>query len=243
MIRSFPDSSLVAYPTKGKLAAFPVPAANQVYVFNARAFNNSGSTQNVGILHLFNPNNIDLWQYTNVGPAYTEITDSIVAGTASAIFSGTINDGFIVQAKGKFGLVGFTISTARATGVYTYKYWTGAAWATLTTLEVPVYTSTGDIWIVFQPPQDWVKGGPTSIDQNDFSILVQSTTAPAGAISASAIWIGKFLEFYEGVANNAAVQMSYPDSKPYLLSGGEGLIPYFSVPAAANQFGAYFALV
>lgn len=244
MVRSFPNSSLVAYPTKGKLAAFPVPAANQVYVFNARAFNNSGGSQNVGILQLSNSNETTLWKYVNVGPVYTNISAAVTAGTASVIFAGAANDGFVAQARTKFGMLGFTVSTAQAGGTFTYKYWNGSAFVTLTTLEVPAnYAAAGDNWIVFKPPQDWAVGGPSQVSQTQYSIFVQSTVAPAGAVSVNFMWVGTFLELYTGVPNNAAVQMSYPDSKPYLLNGGEGLIPYFSVPAAANQFGAYFALV
>jgi hypothetical protein len=244
MVRSFPNSSLVAYPTKGKLAAFPVPAQNQVYVFNARATNNSGAAQNVGILQLLTSKETSLWNYVNVGPVYTSIGAAVSAGTASVLFAGAANDGFVAQARSKFGMVGFTVSTASAGGTFTYKYWNGTIFTTLTTLEVPAtYAAAGDNWIVFQPPQDWVKGGPSQIDQDKYSIFVQSTVAPAGAVSVNFMWIGAFLDFYEGVPNNAAVQMSYPDSKPYLLNGGEGLVPYFSVPAAANQFGCYFALV
>jgi len=243
-IRSSPKPSLVAYPTKGKLSAFPVPSANQVNVYNARSFNNSGGVQNVGILQLFINAQTRIWQFVNVGPVYTDLTPALNTGTASVIFSGANNDGFYAQANSQFGMLGLTISTAAAGGTFVYKYWNGTSLVTLPTLEVPVdYSATGDTWIVFQPPTDWVKGGPAQLNQNQYTIFVQSTTAPAGPVSANFRWLAGVLELVENVPNNAYVQLSFPDSKPFLLEGGQGLIPYFSTPNASNQFGAYYSLV
>lgn len=244
MIRSFPLNSLVAYGTKGKAAAFSVGVGQQIFVFNVRAFNNSGGAINVGILKRLVYPRWNLFQFTNTGPAVASVGAAINAGTATAIFSGTNNDGFIVQSKAHFGMVGFTISTNQAGGVFEYTYWNGTSFVALTTLEVPAnYNAATNVWIVFQPPQDWVAGATaiTGLDQTLYSIRVRSTTAPGGAVSANAMWVGKFLELYQGVANNAAVQLSFPDSKPLLLDGGETLIPYFSTANAANQFGAYYA--
>lgn len=244
MIRSSPNPSLVAYSTKGKVPAFTVPASKQAYLFNARCQNNSGSTINVGILQKLNQAKTGLWQYTAVGPVYTNVSSTLYGGSSVNIFSGTNNDGFIVQADLKFGMIGLTLSSHGSGGTYTYKYWNGSAFTTLTTLEVPAnYNSDTDMWIVFQPPDDtaFPKGGPTGLDQSKYSIFVQSTTAPGASVGISALWIGVFLDLYQGVANNAVVQMSYPDSKPYLLNGGEGVIPYFSTANAANQIAAYYA--
>jgi hypothetical protein len=241
-IRSSPLNSLIAYATKGKAYAFPVPASKQAYIYNLRAFNNSGAAQNVGIMQRFVASEYTLWKYVNIGAVYTNLSATLAAGTPVSIFTGTVNDGFVVQANQVFGMVGFTISTNQAGGTFTYKYWNGSAFTTLTTLEVPAnYNTTGDNWVVFQAPVDWVIGGPTGVNQTQYSIFVQSTVVPAGAVSISAIWVAEFLEFYFGVPNNAAVQLGFSDTKPYLLNGGEGIIPYFSVPNATNQFGAFYS--
>lgn len=242
MIRSYPLSSLVAYPTKGKLAAFPVSTSQQIFLFNARAFNNSGGTINVGLMQRMVYPRWNLYQFTNTGPVFTSVGSAINAGTTTAIFSGTANDGYVVQSRDMFGMIGLSIVQQRAGGVYEYTYWNGSSFVTLTTLEVANYNSVGDNWTVFQPPSDWVVGGTAGLNQSEYSIRVRSTTPPAvGSVTANTIWVAKFLEFYEGIPNNASVQMSFPDSKPLLLEGGETLIPYFSSAAAANQVGAYYA--
>lgn len=251
-IRSLPSNILTAYATKGKVAMFSVPGNKQCYVYNVRAANNSSGAINVGLLKKFyNPSGqtatsgggYALFQYTAVGPVITDVTSQITAGTATNIFTATNNDGFIVGGHAMFGMVGLTISTARAGLTLTYKYWNGSVYTTLTTLESATYGSTGDVWTVFQPPSDWVAGGTTGVNQNQFTLLIQATTAGAGVVAVTSLWVAKFLELYEGVANNGVVQLSFPDTKPLLLDGGETLIPYFATAAAGNQIGAYFSLV
>lgn len=249
MIRSFPSNHLGSYSQKGKDAVFSAPASSQVAAYNLRAANNTGGAINVGLCKkFFNPpsssGSYSFYQYTDVGPASAEITNALAAGTASTIFTTTNNDGFIVAAHARFGLVGLTISTARAGLTLEYTYWNGSSYAALTLLDTPVYTSTGDVYIVFQAPNDWAKGSSvTTVNQNFFSIRVRATTAGAGVVAANALWIAKFLELYQGVANNGVVQLSFPDSKPLEFMGGESFIPYFSTTNAANAAGAYYSLV
>lgn len=239
--RKYPDSVLVSYGTKGKLAAFPPSSSQQIYLYNARAYNNTASAINVGILALAVTGEYSLYRYVDSGATYTNVTTSISAGTS--IFAGANNDGYVVQWAKRFGMVGLTVSSAGAGGVFTYKYWNGSAFTTLTTLENPAdYSSTGDKFIVFQPPSDWVVGGPTGVDPSRYSIFVQSTTAPGSAVSITNMWLGHFLEFVESVASKAYVQVMFPPDKPYVLSGNSGLIPYFSTAGAANQFAAYYSI-
>jgi hypothetical protein len=244
----YPTPRLIAYGTKGKAGVIGGSASKQVAVFNATATNNSGGAINVGICRKFNMmagsgGNFRLWQYVAVGPTYTDVGATVLAGTASTVFTTTNNDGFVFQEKRPFGMLAFTISQA-GTGspVYTYKYWNGASYASLTTLEVPSYAATGDVWVVFQPPSDWVPGG-TSVDSDKYSIFVQATTANGTAVKVNAIWAAELVTLYQAVANNAAVQVSFPDSKPFLLEGGEDFIPYFATASSANTASAFYALI
>jgi hypothetical protein len=234
-----PSSSLVAYSTKGKLPAFPVNANMQLDLYNLRAFNNSGSSQNMGVMRLGVIAEEKLWQYAASGPTYTDVTSTIASGVN--IFDTTNGDGFVAQSRFRFGMLGFTISTA-GTGspVFTYKYYNGTSFTTLTTLEVPSYASTGDIWIVFIPPSDWAQGGAASLVSNQYSLQVIATTAPTLAVTVNNMWIAEFLEFYQAVPNNGIIQVSFGDNKPFQLHGGEAIIPYFSTPNAANVVGCYY---
>jgi hypothetical protein len=242
MIREYPLSQLRSYSTKGKLSFFPVQASKGNYLFNVRAYNNSGSTQNVGIMVLTVNGEYSLYTYLNSGPTYTNVTASISSGVN--ILTANNNDGFVVQSNYPIGMIGMTVSTGSSgAGTITYGYWNGSSFSSLTTLENPAnYESTGDAWIVFQPPQGWVVGGPTGTNQSKYSIFVQATTNPGSVVTITNLWTAYFLELVEGVANNAYVQLTFPDSKPYLTSSGAGIIPYFSVPNAANQMAAFLAI-
>lgn len=239
MIRQYPESVLNAYSQKGKDAALSVSASKQIAIFNVRAFNNSGSTLSVGILRKINTGAFKVFK--SVAAAITDIS---TVGAGQNIFTVTNNDGFYVQSSRKIGLIGMTVGTAQAGGVFTFTYWNGSSFATLTTIENPAdYSATGDKYIVFRAPYDWATGdgGVTGLDTSMYTIRVRGTTGPAGTVVATAYWFGEFLDLYGGVVDKAAVQISFPDSKPFLLNGTESLFPYFSTAHAANSFAAYYA--
>lgn len=237
MLRKPTESVCVNYATKGKAAALSAgTTASQIAVVNARAQNNSGGAITVGIVRKLSV--FKLWKV--VGGVYTNVTATVQAGSEATIFTTTNNDGFVVQAPKKPNLIGMTISDVAASGVYTYKYYNGTTFTTLTTLEVPVYTSTGDVYIVAKAPNDWVVGGHASLDANMYSVEVIGTTGPASTGGITSLWCGDFLTSYDAVANNAEVQLSFPESAPFMLNSGEGLMPYFSTANAANVFGAFY---
>lgn len=234
----YPESVLVAYSTKGKEPAFIVPAEKQVWIYNARSFNNQGGSQSVGVCRKHVASQYKLWELSTGGTVYT-LLPSDLSGS-EPIFAGANNDAYIVQDRRRFNIVGFTISDVGAGGTFTYNYWNGSSFVALTTLEVPAYSSLADVWLAFRAPSDWVPGGPSQVDQDMYSIKVISTVTPSTSVEVSALWVAEFLEFVNGVPNNAYVQLSFPDSKPFLLNGGEGLFPYYTTAAAANQFGCYY---
>ncbi len=238
----YPNTVLVAYPTRGKAAAFSVPADKQVWIYNARSFNNEGNAQSVGICRKHINSQLALYRYTAVATVYTAVALPL-AGTTT--FFSAINDGIIFQDRRRFNLIGLHIVTGQATGVYAYEYWNGSAFTALTTLTTVTFTSASnnaDQWTSFRAPSDWVAGGPTGVNQDSYSIKVKATTAPAAGVTMNEVWMSEFLEYYDAVPNNAAVQLSFPDTKPFLLNGGEGLHPYYATASAANQFGCFYTI-
>lgn len=242
-ISNFADSSVVAYSTKGKALALTPASTKHLAVFNARAYNNSTATLSVGICRLINPLGDQFRLWTLQSGVYAEVTKSVAAG--KNLFTTSDNDGFIFQSSRRIGLIGFTISSASAVGAFTYTYSnTATTFATVTTIENPTdYSATGSNYVVFRPPSDWVTGGNASLDQNMYSLKLLATTHPTTAVAINEVWMGEFLDLYSGVTNNSAVQISFPDSKPFTLQAGEGLFPYFSTAHAANAFGSYYASI
>ena len=235
-----PAIDLFAYSEKGKTVACAVDSNKQLALYNARAFNRSGSTIDVGILHSFASAGRKI--YTKVSTTYTDISAAIAAGTSTAVVNTTNNDGFLVAARKRFGLIGVTVSNTATGGTYAFQYWDGSTWQTLTALEsFSNFSTTGDKYVVFLPPIDWVKGSDTGVTDSAsmYFIRIIHTTAPGDAGNISALWMGRFLEFVEGVADNVGVQVLC--DLPVILDAGEGLFPYFSTAAAGNVFGSYYS--
>lgn len=238
------QSRLVNYQTKGKLRAIVAPSGRQLAIYNVRAWNRSGSAIDVGIVRQLATglgNRYKLYAMTTGATVVTEVTAALLAA-GQIVATITANDGFVVSAVCQFGFLGFTVSNAAANGTYAFKYWNGSAWTTLTTIENPTnLASTGDKFIVFLPPVDWAAGGPTGVDSSMYSIFVQHTTAPDDTGAINAMWVGEFIEEFEGVADNAAVQVIFDAERPFLLDANEGLHPYFGTANAANAFGVFYS--
>jgi hypothetical protein len=227
---------VTAYPDISGVAALMAPNTLQLALNMVRAFNRSGSAVDVGIAKLFSSASFSLYTYDG-SSTYSAVLPPPLAGSNPAtIFnaSGTIGNGFVIQSKYKSGLFGFTITQDGSSGVYTYEYWNGTAWSSLTTIAVPVYTSTGTIVTAFLPPVDWVAGGPAGLSSNLYSIRVKATTLPGASIIVNNLWAGAFLEYYASIANNTGVSLEFDYLHPYILEGGEGIMPYFGGAAAAN---------
>lgn len=245
MNRVAPLNHLVSYAEKGKSNALQISASQQIYVYNMRAWNRTGSSINVGLCRRLKAGVGRYKFWTKVSTTYTNITAALEAGTASQIVTATNSDGFIVQSDRRIGLIGLTISNTATGGTYTFEYFNGSTWTSLTTIEnFTNFNSTGDKYLVFIPPHDWAQGdgAATAIDQNMYSIRVLHTTAPGDTGSANALWIAEFLDYWEGLGDNSCAELMFDSERPFLLEGGEGLLPYFSTTNAANQFGAFYSV-
>jgi hypothetical protein len=244
MSRPLPiGTGLNAYEQKGKATALSADSTKQMAIFNVRAHNRAGSAINVGILRKLGDASWKVWK--KVASAYTEITTDIQAGTATVVATLTNDDGFIVQAKRKFGLLGFTVSNAATGGTYAFEYWNGSAWAALgATIETPTdLGSTGDKYVVFLPPRDWATGDDFDGDQDMYSIKIRHSTAPADTGAINAVWLGEFLEFCDSLADNATLQVLFDREAPFICDAGEGVFPYFGTAAAGNMFAAYYSSI
>jgi hypothetical protein len=128
-----------------------------------------------------------IWSYTTTA---TDQTTAVQAGTATTILPTTVSQGCIIQSPNPFGTVTFTVSQASASGVYTYQYWNGSAWTTLTTTSTPSFTATGSTSLTFSPPAGWLAGaGSSGANESYFSVRIVSSTAPATAVQITALTI------------------------------------------------------
>lgn len=228
------QSSSTAYTDQGLTAAYSAPSNNQLLVYSASAFNGIAGENSIGLFHSVATPDFKLYKLLAAGD--TDFTSTIQAGTPVSIFNTTNNDGCLFQSKEKFNMIAFNISQA-STGspVFTYKYWNGSSYATLTLLNTPAYSATGIQVIVFNAPTDWVVGdGSEDADSTLYSIQVISTTAPSQAVQINSLKVGKMLKYGVGILEGGSVSLNFED-QPYLLQVGETIIPFFSYTSASNR--------
>lgn len=230
---------LLSYGQKGQDAALSAPYTTQLAVYLVRAFNRSGGAIDVGIVRKYASGSFKLFTYN--ASVYSEV--SLPLSAATQIMSTTTGHGFVAQFKSKAGLLGMNLSQASASGTYVYEYWNGSAWTTLTTIEVPGFTTTGVKLVVFLPPHDWAIGGGGALDSAMYSIRVTNSAGIATALKIDSLWAGQLLEFYESVADNQSVVLEFPESRPMILQGNESIMPYFGSANAANGVSIQYTTV
>lgn len=238
-----------AYPTTGR-DVVALPAANkQLQVYKIKAMNNSAGAADVMLMKRMSALNLAFYQYASGSPGVaTAVAISGLATSLPTLYTaGANNSGYIVQSSEVFSLIGITIQTAAHSGsTLDIRYWTGAAWAAVSTLAVPVLTTGSGASVVyaFSPPIDWAAGGdPTGLDASKYSIMIRATTADAGAApTISALWVAQMLDLGMQIAQYGSLVRDYPPDFPLMLSQGEGIQPYFSVAGANSSMAVSYAI-
>lgn len=239
MTRRYFVQRLLSYPEAGKTALISAAQGRQLKVYGCYVANRAGASQDVGIAKL-----LALQDNALVGtvsdasaPDLTDQTAAFIAGSSVDVFTTVADDGFLVQAKNPFHLIGLTLTQA-ATGspVYAYEYFNGAAFVAIPMLATPNLTTIGDKLFLFAGPPDWAVGGPAGVGVTAgmYAIRIRATTAGGQAVKANATWVGELLAFQGDMPNNGVLGFSSPYEAAELLESRESLIPYYSVPSANN---------
>ncbi len=230
-----------AYPTIGQTSFTLVASTNQIYLHSFCAFNANTSSCDLGlgVAHT-NPT----WKlYTgnvNTGTAATDSTSSIQAGTSTSLVDTTANHGFMIESTKQFGYVAINLTQAETgSPVYSYQYWNGASWATLNMNQTPVYTSTGYIYLTFNPPTDWAVGDGGLGANTGYSIRVRATTHTTQAILATSVRVARWFCYRQAVPASSQLQVIF-DNHPNLLEVSEALVPYFQTANNLNSIEAAF---
>lgn len=154
------------------------------------------------------------WELWGSRASPADLTATVQGGAAVSIFTTTNGEGFELQGAAKFNKATFVVSQA-ATGlpVYSYTYWNGASWASLTTALSAGYDSTGSKNLTWTIPSDWATGdGSEPGNNNKYSIRVLAATAPSTAVQITSM----------SVINTTA--SSQTATFPIFPGEGEGLI-------------------
>lgn len=229
------QSLVSAYPDQGFTAFLTASASQQLEVHQINAFNATAAENAIGLFHSVSTAQIKVY---TLRASDADATAALLAGTATSFFTTSNNQGMLFQSKDKFNMVGFNVSQAQTgSPVYTYEYYNGSGWVTLPLLNTPLYSATGIQVIAFNAPVDWVVGDSTEDgDSTLFSIRVLATTAPSQAVQINSIRFGKLLKYSDSVPASGNLEIDF-DSQPFLLQGGESIIPFFSYSNASNTIG------
>jgi len=198
-------SDTVKYPNQSFDAAVSAASAKQLEVSSAAAFNGSVAENNVGIAH---------------------------SVTSTRISSSLSGDNYSIKSKDKFNMAAMSIGTADSSGAtFTYKYWNGSTFATLTLLNTPVLTATGKKAILFDAPLDW------ALDADSYwTIRIDATTTPNFVFTS--VLPCRVLAYREGVQPKATLEVNFED--PVLLQSGEGIVGFFSFADSLNTLKASY---
>lgn len=208
------------------------PSNQQLLIHAVHAYNGSGSTADIGICKQLGTTTWKLW---SIAASVTNVTSTVQAGSAVTLIGTTNNYGFIAQCSRRFSLMTFNISQAElGSPVYSYQYWNGSAWSTLSLAETPVYTATGQVVIAFNAPSDWAVGaGSLGPDETMYSIRVRGTTAPSTAVQINSLTLASFIAFRKSIPASQQLSVIFR-TRALLLDVSEAILPYFSVASAQN---------
>lgn len=172
----------------------------------------------------------ELWRRIAATPN-TDSTSTIQAGTASTIFTASVNnDGYIVYGIQPFNKFTFVISQASTgTPTFSYEYWNGSAWAALTLTTTPTYSATGTTSAEFVAPSSWAVGDGTESGGNNnyYAIRVLATTHSNQDVKATSLSV--YNTTYDVLPDTVSV---YPGEGERILCAHEyrGLLFIFKKP-------------
>lgn len=203
------DFATSGYPT------FAIPYQNRIFVMGGSVNKHQIYASTISDHENFVGPNFgnSRWQlYSRIAATpNVDRTATVQAGTAVTIFTTTNNDGFLVYGVNPFNKVTMTISQIQTgSPVYTYEYWNGSAWTTLTLTTTPVYTATGSVFLEFVAPTAWAVGDGTEVGGNVlyYTIRALATTAPTQAVQ---------------ITRMVVTNTTYDDSPPtFSVFPGEG---------------------
>lgn len=226
------------YNIKGGIN-FPLSPANQQVQLHSYAVNNANVVAcDVGLGVAYG--NYAWKLYSLVSGVAADLTSSVQSNVASQIFTLVNDDGYMVSCQHPFGYLYLEVGQA-STGspVYSYDYFNGSVWSTLTPLQTPVYSSSGSVFLAFNPPVDWVAGDGGYTADSLYSIRVLASTAPTQVVNLSGMAVSKWLYYQTSLAANSRLQVTF-DPHPVLLENAEALSPYFSLSYVQNSIEASY---
>jgi hypothetical protein len=149
--------------------------------------------------------------------------------------AGASGNNYVIQCKEKFGMAALYLTTADTSGVtFTYEYYNGSSWASLTLQNTPSLVSTGKKAILFNSPQDWGLDGSSY-----YAIRIVASGTPNYVIAG--VKCCGVLSYQKNVYPGGEAEICF-ESRPLLLQGGEGIVPFFLYSDTSNSIKAVYQI-
>lgn len=231
----------VGCSTKASDSVLSPPQGGQLHIYRIKAQNTNASAVDLGLLKKLGKTSTKLYSLAAASSPNASLSDM---SAPAPIFTGTANDGFLVQSKVRFNLIGIIVSGGQAGGTFTVQYYNGTSFVTLPVYEAPAAYGAGTQIIVFNAPSDWVPGTTAAVggDSSMYAVKVISTTAPAGSVVASSLFLGQALDLVSQVPSMGFLELNFYAKQPCILSGSEVIFPYYSAASAKNSVAVSYSI-
>jgi len=227
------------YLGTGKNPVLVPPTNQQLEILSAKVANESGGASNLGVGRSIAQKDFKVFRIVDAStPKGLDVTNTIQSGGSVNLFTTTANDGFSVGSIRKFSSLIFTVTQANTGApVYVYRYFNGSSLVTLTGITLPTSYTAIDMLLVFNPPNDWAKGGPAGfgLDPDMFHIVVTASTAPDQAVISNSVQVLSMFQIKKAVADKGELLVDLSATEGLILQSGEGIVPYFSNSNADNN--------
>lgn len=248
--KQYTSTGLVNFTSKGNdnvitPSGDSTDSRDYIHIKSYQVGNSSGANASCGLAYRL-PDAMwkaGLWDDSETASYTDDTTDAQDAGTADFAMSTTTNsDGFVVQCRDKFSIIGMDIGTAGSGGgiaTKTWAYWNGTAWTTFTPVNAGDFTNNSTYeYAVLGVPGDWTKlasaDTPVATDgltAGMYAVRCVWGTAPTTAPVADSIWLLQLIDYVEIVADGSSITKEFGDFKVPFRSK---VVPWCSTANAAN---------
>jgi hypothetical protein len=215
------------------------PSNQQLEILKVKAANESGSASNVGIGRSIAKKDFKFYRIIDSNsPKGVDVSSTIQNDGSVNIFTTSNNDGFSVGCVRKFSNIVLTVTQGN-TGAptYVYRYYNGSSLAVLTGITLPTSYTVGDVFLVFNPPNNWARGGPAGfgLDPEMYHLVVTASTAPSQSVISNGVTVLSMFQIKKALPDKQEVEVDFTATGGLILQNGEGIVPYFSSSNADNN--------
>jgi len=216
---------------------------SQIQLYSMRLINESGSAGDLAVLQTLADDAVNV--YTFNGTAVTDVTNTILAGSNISLFTATAGSGIVIEAAKKIQafIVNVSVNQSGA-NTFAIQYSNGSGFTNvLQTMNVPTTFNgapTGRFVVFFSPGNDFAPGcGLAGTDSSQYQIKFNAVSAGT-TCSINALKAAISVQYSPSVANNSALEVVFSEQYPYMLEGGESIVPFFEVSSNNNKVIAFY---